>query len=382
MSIYLDNAATTKIAPEAFEAMLPYLQDDYGNPSSAYELGRNARDAIEVARVRMARLFNCRTHNIIFTSGGSESNSMVFKGLKDRLTKTGKTHIITTSIEHSSVLRAAESLSNEGFAVTYVNPGANGKIVINELRREIREDTGLISVMHINNETGAVNDIAKIGVLCDEMGILFHSDCVQSAGSLRIDTKVLNGLDFASISAHKIHGAKGVGALFIREPEILSPLIEGGGTQEFGLRGGTENVAGIVAFGVAAELVNQGYKRGLKQKFLARLERAFGGSLGSAQIHINGGSEHDPGMIVNLFIGGVSGETLMFMLDSQGVCVSTGSACNSHELKPSHVLTAIGMSDERARSSIRVSFSRYTTVEEVENAADIMAGCIKTLRQY
>jgi Cysteine sulfinate desulfinase/cysteine desulfurase and related enzymes len=384
--IYLDNAATTQIAPEVLDAMLPYLRDEYGNAGATYQLGRRAKDAIENARAQVAQFLNCSPENIIFTSGGSESNNMVFKGLKDTLLRAGKNHIITTAIEHESVLKAAESLTKYGFYITYFHPFFNGSVNPASLESAIRKETGLVSVMCVNNETGAPNDIAEISDACKERGILFHSDCVQAGACHSVDTSAMKGLQFASISSHKIHGPKGVGALYASPFSPLSPIISGGGAQEYGMRGGTENVAGIVGFGAAAYLTYRNRRSEsiavstLKQQFLSFLANHFGG-LKEGRIFINGGTQIAPGQIVNLGIEGVSGETLMLMLDAQGICISTGSACRAHESQPSHVLTALGLMPDEARNSVRISFSKYNTREQIEFVANTMAECIKTLRQ-
>ena len=250
--IYLDSAATTKIAPEVLAAMMPYLTDEYGNAGTLYGLGRSAAEAVQKAREQVATLFGCTPDHVVFTSGGSESNNTVFKGLRHKLTEQGKKHLIVSAIEHDSVLRAAESLTKDGFYITYIKPSSDGRISPKAVEAAIQEDTGLVSVMFTNNETGVTNDINEIGRTCRQNEVLLHTDCVQAAGQYPLSV-YKNDVDFASISSHKIHGPKGVGALYIREPSII-PLVCGGSEQEFGLRGGTENVAGIVGLGAAAEI--------------------------------------------------------------------------------------------------------------------------------
>lgn len=383
--IYLDNAATTKIVPEVLDAMMPYLTDEYGNAGTLYGFGRSAAAAIKNAREQVATLFGCTPDHVIFTSGGSESNNTVFKGLRHQLKESGKTHLVVSAIEHDSVLRAAEMLTKDGFHITYIKPGSDGRISPKAVEAAIHEDTGLVSIMFVNNETGAVNDINEIGRICRQNEVLFHTDCVQAAGQYPL-TVHKNDVDFASVSSHKIHGPKGVGALFIREKSIL-PLVCGGAEQEFGLRGGTENVAGIVGFGKAAEIAMSNMHDDMievsvmKQKFYMTLMetfREFGRDTGC--IHVNGHPVIEPGKTLNLRFDGIDAQTLLLMLDSKGVCVSAGSACRSHEAEPSHVLVAMGISPDEARSSVRVSFSKYNTVDEAGDAAKTVATCVFTLQ--
>lgn len=381
--IYLDNAATTKIAPEVLEAMMPYLTDEYGNAGTLYGLGRSAANAMQKAREQVATLFGCTSDHVVFTSGGSESNSTVFSGLRHSLLEQGKKHLVVSAIEHDSVLRAAEALTKDGFYITYVKPSSDGRIPPKAVEAAIQEDTGLVSVMYVNNETGVTNDINEIGCICRWNDVLFHTDCVQAAGQHPLEVRK-NDVDFASVSSHKIHGPKGVGALYIREPNLM-PLICGGSEQEYGMRGGTENVPGIVGFGKAAEIAVAGMHDDLiavsmvKQSFYAELLRWLNDMGLDGVLHINGGSVVDPGKTINLRIDGVDAQTLLLTLDSMEVCISAGSACRSHEAEPSHVLMAMGLTEAEARNSIRVSFSRYNTIKEAEGAAKIVASCASTL---
>lgn len=384
--IYLDSAATTGIAPEVLEAMTPYLTDEYGNPGAAYRFGRTAAAAIQRARAQTAGLFGCSPDNIVFTSGGSEGNSMVFLGLRRRLAAAGKRHVVVSAIEHESVLRAAEMLGNDGFSVTYIAPDRDGFIRPRAVAEAVTEETGLVSVMYVNNEVGTVNDIGEIGAVCRARSVLFHTDCVQAAGQYRIDVNEY-GIDFATVSSHKLHGPKGVGALYTRTGDI-DPLICGGAEQEHGLRGGTENTAGIVGFGRAIELSTDNMRADMievsvmKQQFYMRFREAFGAAGGDINaIHINGCPVVESGKILNMRIDGVDAQTLLLMLDAGGICVSAGSACRSHESEPSRVLTAIGLTEEEARSSVRISFSRYNTEEEVLEAAGRIAVCAAALRE-
>lgn len=383
--IYLDNAATTEIAPEVLEAMMPYLKGQYGNAGAIYSFGREAAEAVMTAREQTARLFGCAPEQVVFTSGGSEGNNMVVKGLRHKLLESGKTHLILSATEHDSMIKAAESLIKDGFYITYVKPDKNWHITADIVENAIQKDTGLVSIMFANNETGAVNDIGEIGSVCKRHSVLFMSDCVQIAGQYPIRASE-NGIDFATISAHKFHGPKGVGAVFIRDTKLM-PLIDGGADQEFGLRGGTENVPGIVGLGCACDSATQNmYKNTekvayLKKLFMSTLEKnlSYGGSRETG-VYLNGDLYPSPGKVLNLRIDGVSGDTLVLMLDAMGICISAGSACRSHEDEPSHVLLAHGLTETEARSSVRISFSKFNTGEEAINAAKIMAYCIEALR--
>ena len=381
--IYLDNAATTRIAPEVLESMMPYLTTEYGNAGTLYSFGRSAANAIQKARAQVATLFGCTPDHVIFTSGGSEGNNTVFKGLRHKLTEQGKKHLIISAIEHDSVLRAAESLTKDGFYITYIKPGSDGRISPKAVEAAIHEDTGLVSVMFVNNETGAVNDINEIGRICRQHEVMFHTDCVQAAGQYELSVHK-NDVDFATVSSHKIHGPKGVGALYARDKEFL-PLVCGGAEQEFGLRGGTENVPGIVGFGAATNIAVEEMHDDLisvsmlKQRFYMALLDAFRRlDLPTDCIHVNGHPVIEPGKTLNLRLDGVDAQTLLLMLDANGVCVSAGSACRSHEAEPSHVLTAMGLTPNEARSSVRVSFSKYNTTDEVVCAAQSFASCVAT----
>lgn len=308
--IYLDNAATTKMAPEVLNEMMPYLTEEYGNAGTLYGLGRTAADAIKNAREQISALFGCTPDHVIFTSGGSESNNTVFKGLRHKLKERGTTHLVVSAIEHDSILRAAEMLTKDGFHITYIKPSSDGCISPKAVETAIHEDTGLVSIMFVNNETGAVNDINEIGRICRQNEVLFHTDCVQAAGQYPLAV-YKNDVDFASVSSHKIHGPKGVGALFVREKSLL-PLVCGGAEQEFGLRGGTENVAGIVGIGKAAEMAVSNMRDDMiaisvmKQKFYMALMGTFH-ELGLAPgcVHVNGQPVIEPGKILNLRFNGI-----------------------------------------------------------------------------
>lgn len=396
--IYLDNAATTQISPAVLEAMMPYLKDVYANPGTIYGFGRQAADAISKARKQVADFIGAKPEQIIFTSGGTEANNLAIKGCKNHLTKINKKHIVTSPTEHDSVLRAIESLCNPlccndkkcikpEFYTSFLPVDKRGHIQVDELEHMsyTYDDIGLVSVMYANNEIGVLNNVASVGRICREKHILFHTDCVQAAGSVALDvTKI--GCDFMSISSHKIHGVKGVGALYVRDKQYLSPIINGGLVQEFGLRGGTENVAGIVGFGKACELAGKGiedYSRtviSFKKHFCEILKDRLADEHMETDVSINGLLPKYPGKTLSLTFKNVDAETLVLMMGAKGVCISAGSACTSHESNPSHVLKAIGLSDDEARSTVRISFSEFNTVYEVERGAKLLAGCVKTLR--
>lgn len=392
--IYLDNAATTQIHPEVLEAMMPYLKEEYGNAGSIHGLGRQAANAVFKARQQVARLIGCEPSQIIFTSGGSEANNLVFAGLRPHLLSRGKTHIITTAVEHDSVLKAVRSVCNPlhcskenvikpDFYATFLGVNSNCKVSTDELSESITQNTGLVSVMYVNNETGSVNPIQTIGQICNQRNVLFHTDCVQAAGFQDISVNNI-GCDFLSISSHKINAPKGVGALYVKDLSILSPVIHGGITQEFGYRGGTENVPGIVGFGKACEIITQSIdaNREKTNKLRMVFEDAIKKHLSAIGLrdimHINSSLEQSK--ILNLRFDNVDGQTLLLLLDAHGVCISAGSACNSRKSNPSHVLKAMGLTDDEARDSIRVSFSHLQELNEVSQAANIMAQCVRALR--
>lgn len=390
--IYLDNASTTQIDPEVLDSMMPFLKEEYGNAGTLYSLGRRAAEAVAIARQSVADLIGASPEQIIFTSGGTESNNMVFKGTRDIMLMRGKNMIITTQIEHDSVLNAVKDMCKPdikpAFYAEYIAPERNGGISPDKvIERIVSNDTvGLVSVMHTNNETGIRNKGLKdIAIACSKKGAFFHTDCVQAVGSSGIDVNEIY-CDFLSISSHKIHGCKGVGALYIKDKDYISPMIAGGRFQEYGLRGGTENVAGIVGFGKACDIMRRDFQKDKERvRFLRKmlydclkrdiLERELDGIM-----HINGDIDLDDyGKTLNIRFDGIDSETLVLMLDANGVCVSAGSACQSHESNPSHVLLAIGISPDDARCSIRFSLSKMNTENEIKSAAKVVAGCVSSL---
>lgn len=383
--IYLDNASTTKIDTAVLDAMLPYLKEEYGNAGTLYALGRRANQAVEKARAQVAKFIGAKPEQIIFTSGGTEANNMVFSSLLSFLEQSEKTHVITTSSDHVSVLDSARNLCiKRGFDLTELQVNHHGCVELGNLKSELRENTGLVSIMYMNNETGSENPVEEVGAMCRERGILFHSDCVQAAGCCKLDVEKMN-CDFLSLSSHKIHGPKGVGALYVRDMSLITPMIRGGSAQEFGIRGGTENVAGIVGFGAACELMNERlheidvHNSMLKQVFYNVLEENLKAQGLKNVLHVNGDLIIKHGKTINIRFDDVDGETLLLMLDAKGIYVSAGSACHSHESKPSHVLLAMGIDPEDARNSIRVSFSKMNTEAEVRYAAGVIANCVAAL---
>ncbi len=365
--IYADNAATTRISDTAFEKMLPFLREQFGNASSQYSLGAKARQAIELARQSVANAIGAEAAEITFTSGGSESNSWVLRGVVESL-KGKAIHIITSSIEHHSVLNACHALESEGVDITYLPVSRFGVVEIDSVIRAIRPDTKLVSIMLANNEIGTIQPIAEIGQFLREKDILFHTDAVQAVGHIPIDVNKLC-VDFLSASAHKFNGAKGTGFLYSRSVSRLPQLIFGG-KQEHGQRAGTENVAGVVALSFAlneslAEMVE--VEERLKSMVALTAE---GLRTSIPGIQINGEGVSRLSGTLNVTFPHASGEAMMHLLDLKGICVSTSSACNSGKDGPSHVLLALGLTEEQAKSSIRISFGRYNTIEDAETIVD------------
>lgn len=383
--IYLDNNATTSMDSEVLDAMMPYLTTEFGNPGSLCSVGRTARLAIEHSREQVADFLHANYNQIIFTSGGSEANALAIIGNANYLSRCGRKKIITSAVEHESIIKASGMLHKQmGFDVDIIPVDRYGSIIENAAESLITEDVGIVSVMYVNNETGSINPVKTIADFCEEKHVLFHTDCVQAAGNYDIDVGLI-GCDFASISAHKIHGPKGCGALFCSSPMTLTPVIPGGIAQEYGYRGGTENVAGIVGFGKACELaqrslaLSKSHISQLKSDFYKVLRHELSQhGLGNI-IKINGDPNISRGKTLNLRFDGVDGETLLLLLDSRGVCVSAGSACRSLESRPSYVLTAMGIDYEDARNSIRISFSRMNKADDVIVAAKILAQCVKEI---
>lgn len=384
--VYFDNAATTKIAPEVLDAMLPYLKEEYGNPGSLHSIGRSAKLAIDKARIQVADFIKAKPEQIIFTSGGTEANNLAIKGVAEYLTITNKPEIITSRAEHVSVLKSVEKMCTKGrFYAQILDTNNRGFVESSVLRNAISENTGLVAMMYVNNETGAENPVVDFSKISREHGALFFTDCVQAAGCQDINVDEI-GCDLLSVSSHKIHGSKGVGALYVRDHMYLSPEILGGRYQEFGVRGGTENVAGIVGFGKACEIAELNRRETeihttvLKQTLFTELKKALADEGMEDVLSVNGESFINRGKVINLRFRGIDGETLALMLDGRGFSVSTGSACNGKESTPSHVLRAIGLSEEEARESVRVSFSKYNTVGEVFDFVGSVVECVFLLK--
>lgn len=377
MSIYLDHNATTPLDPAVLEAMLPYLRDEFGNASSVHSPGQRARAAVDAARESVAALIGAKPSEIVFTSGGTEADNLAILGAI-RASNAPNKHIITTLIEHHAVLQTCQALEKEGVAVTYVAPNASGVISPISISRAIRPDTLLISVMHANNELGTIQPVEEIGRIAREAKILFHVDAVQSAGKLPIDARAI-GADLLSLSAHKFYGPKGVGALYVRSGSRLEAIFRGG-QHERGLRPGTENVPGIIGMGRAAELALQ--HLGEDAERIGRLRHRFEAALCDAidGVRINGDPLSHLCNTTNITVPGASGESLVIALDLQGIACSTGAACSSGAIEPSHVLLAIGLSDSDARSSIRFSLGRTTTETEIEHAIAVIPGVVERLR--
>ncbi len=363
-SVYLDNNATTPIDPSVREAIMPYLDAGFGNPSSIHRQGRDALGALETARRQVARLINTRPRRLIFTSGGSESNNLAIKGVA--LSRNGHgQHLVTTRIEHPSVLATCAFLETLGYSITYLPVDRSGQVDPQNLSKAIRTDTILVSIMMANNEVGTLQAISECCKLAHQKGVLFHTDAVQAVGKVTVDVVEL-GVDLLSLAAHKFHGPKGVGALYLRKGVSLTPLVHGGG-QEGNLRGGTQNVAGIVGLGAAAEQANLGLAgfervRALRDRLEAEIRKQVAGAT------LNGHLEQRLPNTLNMTLPGLRGESLVVALDQLGVAVSSGSACQSGSPDPTHVLIAMGVSPEDAHCSIRFSLSRFTSDQDIDAA--------------
>ena len=375
--IYADNAATTRISDRALEAMLPYLKEHYGNASALYAVGRDAHKAIEDARKKIASLIHAGAMDIYFTSCGTEADNWALKGIAHRLKREGKNHIVTSAIEHHASLHTAESLEREGFEVTYLPVDGKGRVSVDSVKEAIRPETALVSVMYANNEIGTIQPVAEIGAVCREAGVLFHTDAVQAAGTLPIDVKEQN-IDLLSMSAHKFHGPKGVGVLFCRRGIHPDNLLDGG-AQERGHRAGTENVAYIV--GMAAALEESCAVMEEKAKRLAALrDRVQEGLLKIPGARLNGDPENRLPGILNVSFEKTDGESLLFELDLKGIAASSGSACASGSVDPSHVLLAVGVPYQLAHGSLRISLGRYNTEEDAERIIEAVTESVQELR--
>lgn len=378
MSVYLDYNATTPVNPEVLDAMLPYLAQNYGNASSIHSLGQRARGAVDHARESVAALLCAAPSEIVFTSGGTEADNLAIFGVVAASSNASR-HVITTSIEHHAVLNACQALEKDGVEVTYVPVGRDGIVEPDEIRRALRPDTILISAMHANNELGTIQPIEEIGRIAREADVYLHCDAVQSAGKLPLDLKRM-GVDLLSISAHKIYGPKGAGALYVRAATPLEPQFHGG-HHERDRRPGTENVPGIVGLGKAAELARECLVPDASR--IAALRDRLEDSLLTIipSMHVNGDRNRRVANTTNLTFASAGGEALVIALDLQGVACSTGAACSSGVVEPSHVLLAIGLTRDEARSSIRLSLGSPTTEEDIERAIAVMPAVVERLRE-
>lgn len=375
--IYMDHSATTPVAQEVLEAMLPYFSLRFGNASSLHSFGLEAKEALEESREKVAVLLGANPEEVIFTSGGTESDNLALLGIAHRNAKLGK-HIITSSVEHPAILETCRRLEKEGFSVTYLPVNRDGSIEITALEEAIRPDTILISVMHANNEVGTIQPIEEIGRLAAEKDIYLHTDAVQSVGKIPTNVDDL-GVDLLSLSGHKLYGPKGVGALYIRKGTKLESIISGGG-HERGLRSGTENVAGIVGLGRAADLAREEMAaEGMRLTQLRdRLARLVLEKVKYAWV--NGGMKKRLPGSLNFGFSYVEGESLLLYLDSKGIAVSTGSACSSHKLEPSHVLLSLGLKPEQCHGSLRITMGRSNTREEVDYVAESISEAVERFR--
>ena len=377
MQVYADNAATTKMSRVAIDAMLPYFDNIFGNPSSLHSAGQEAKEALESARERIARCLGCEPREVYFTSGGSEADNQAIISAARFGARKGKKHIISTAFEHHAVLHTLNKLEKEGFEVTYLDVSEGHNVTARQVKDAIREDTCLVTTMYANNEIGSVLPISQIGAVCKEAKVPFHTDAVQAVGHLHINVKEQN-IDMLSLSAHKFHGPKGVGALYCRRGLPLVNVIEGG-AQERGKRGGTENIAGIMGMAAALEDAcahideNAAKVTALRDKLIAGLSQVPHSALNGDAVNRLPGN-------VSFCFEGIEGESLLLLLDMKGVCASSGSACTSGSLDPSHVLLAIGRVHDVAHGSLRLSLCEYNTEEEVDHILTVVPQVVSYLR--
>ena len=377
MQIYADNAATTKMSRTAIDAMLPYMETYYGNPSSLHTVGQQAAEALMTARQTVAACLGCQPREITFTSGGSEADNQALVSAARIGERKGRKHIISTAFEHHAILHTLKKLEKEGFDVQLLDVGSTGTVTAQQVADAIREDTCLVTIMYANNEIGSVLPIPEIGAVCKEKGVLFHTDAVQAAGHLHIDVKAQN-IDMLSLSAHKFHGPKGVGMLYARQGIPLTNIIEGG-AQERGKRAGTENIPGIVSMAAALQEAcahideNAAKVSALRDKLMAGLSQIPHSALNGDPVHRLPGN-------VNFCFEGIEGESLLLLLDAKGICASSGSACTSGSLDPSHVLLAIGRPHEVAHGSLRLSLCEWNTQEEVDYMLQVIPEVVAYLR--
>ncbi len=378
MKVYADNAATTMMSKTAKEAMMPYLDVVYGNPSSLYSFGQEAKTALEEARAKVAKALNAETREIYFTSGGSEADNQAIMSAAVIGARKGKKHIISTAFEHHAVLHTLNKLQKQGYEITLLDVHENGVVTAEEVADAIREDTCLVTIMFANNEIGTIQPIAEIGAVCREKGVLFHTDAVQAVAHVPVDVKEMN-IDMLSLSGHKFHGPKGVGALYVKKGVALTNLIEGG-AQERGKRAGTENVPAIVGMAAALEEAVAHMDENM-EKITAMREMLIEGISKIPHSKLNGDREKRVPGTVNFCFEGIEGESLLLLLDDAGIAASSGSACTSGSLDPSHVLLAIGLPHEVAHGSLRLSVSEYNTPEEMAHIIENVPKVVEYLRK-
>jgi cysteine desulfurase len=377
MKVYLDNAATTALSKEVLNEMMPYLTEIYGNPSSIHGFGQAAKNAIDTARNRVANALGAQPNEIIFTSGGTEADNMAIVGVAHKLQKKGK-HIITSAVEHHAVLHTCEKLEKEGYSVTYLPVDEYGMVTPEQVEKAIIDETILVTIMYANNEVGTIMPISEIGAVCKKKGVLFHTDAVQAVGHININV-VEQNIDMLSLSAHKLHGPKGVGALYVRKGINLPSLLHGG-AQEFKRRAGTENVAGIVGLGKAIELAVASIDE-TDKKLTALRDKLIDGILTRIpEVKLNGHPTKRLPNNVNVSIKYIEGESILLLLDMNGIAASSGSACTSGSLDPSHVLLAMGLPHEIAHGSVRLTLSQYTTEEEIDYTINTLETITQRLR--
>ena len=375
--VYADNAATTKVSKPVLDVMMPYFTEEYGNASSIYALGRSAKKALETARETVAKTIGAETSEIYFTSCGSESDNWAIRSECERLAAKGKKQIVTSDLEHHAVLHTCQALEKLGFEVTYLPVYENGIVKTEDVKNAIREDTALVTIMYANNEIGTIQPIEEIAAVCREKGVLFHTDAVQAMGHVKIDVHA-QGIDMLSLSGHKIHAQKGIGALYVRKGIPVTNLIFGG-AQERNRRAGTENLPAIAGFAKAMEIASTDIEK-RAEKTAKQRDRLIEGILKLPRTRLNGDPVKRLPGTVNISIEGVEGESLLLMLDLNGICASSGSACTSGSLDPSHVLLALGLKHEVAHGSLRLSIGDETTDEDIDYILEVVPKVVKRLR--
>lgn len=375
--VYADNAATTKVSKPVLDVMMPYFTEEYGNASSIYALGRSAKKALETARETVAKAIGAETSEIYFTSCGSESDNWAIRSVCERLAAKGKKHIVTSVFEHHAVLHTCQALEKLGFEVTYLPVYKNGIVKTEDVKNAIREDTALVTIMYANNEIGTIQPVEEIATVCREKGVLFHTDAVQAMGHVKIDVHA-QGIDMLSLSGHKIHAQKGIGALYVRKGIPVTNLIFGG-AQERNRRAGTENLPAIAGFAKAMEIASTDIEK-RAEKTAKQRDRLIEGILKLPRTRLNGDPVKRLPGTVNISIEGVEGESLLLMLDLNGICASSGSACTSGSLDPYHVLLALGLKHEVAHGSLRLSIGDETTDEDIDYILEVVPKVVKRLR--